>query len=282
VLPDDVRLDAALAKHLKDFVAAGGSLILSGSSGMDVEAKRFLLDAGLAYDGLESPWNPDYLEAGKTLLDTSAGKRLVSSPFVVYERARQVRAAGAEVLATVREPYFNRTWDHFSSHLHSPARPEASKAYQGAFRQGRVVYFSHPLFTAYKNIGQPLLRDLVLAALELLLPLPRVTSGLPSSARLTLQRQDKEKRTLVHLTFAQPALRGSGVAFSGGTPLPLEMVEDTVPLVNVPVSLTLGVRPARVRAVLAGVDLPFDWKDGRASVVVPQMFISETLSFEEA
>jgi hypothetical protein len=37
-----------------------------------------------------------------------------------------------------------------------------------------------------------------------------------------------------------------------------------------------------VRAVLASVDLPFEWKDGRASVVVPHMLISETLAFEEA
>jgi len=281
ILPDEIVLEPKLAAKINAYVAAGGSLILSGTSGMNPAADSFVVDVGAKTTGQESPWNPDYIAALPALKATAPGARLVDSPFVVYERARMVKAAGGEVLAAVHEPYFNRTWDAFCSHQHAPAREERSTAYDAIVRKGRVIYFSHPIFTAYKKIGQPLLRDLVLAALELLLPQTRLTVTMPTSGRVTLQRQAAQKRTLVHLAYAQPALRGGGVAFTGGTPLPLEIVEDTVPLFDVACSLQMPTQPKGVRLALAGTKLPFTWDGSRAVFTVPRIDISETVVIEE-
>ncbi len=46
ILPDDIPVDATLAGRLAAFVAAGGKLILSGTSGLNPDGS-FALDAGI-------------------------------------------------------------------------------------------------------------------------------------------------------------------------------------------------------------------------------------------
>lgn len=272
ILPDEVTLDAALAEKIKTYIGGGGAVLVSGSSGMNAEASRFLIDVGAEYDGTESPWKPDYIEALPAFRNDG---RLIESPFVMYERARMVKARDAEILAAVHEPYFNRSWDAFCSHQHAPARKERSDRYDAVIRKGRVVYFSHPIFTAYKRTGQPLYRDLVLAALSAVCPRRGVRADLPSSGRLTLMRQDAERRTVLHLLFAQPSLRGSSSPMSGQ---PLEIVEDTVSLFDISCSVAIASRPSRVRAVMAETDLAFDWNDGLVTFTVPRVHIHEAVA----
>ena len=71
----------------------------------------------------------------------------------VYERGWAVElapgASGAEVLAHVVPPYFNRDHLHFSSHAQtppavSPGAPLPAGALPAAVRAGRVVYLSFP------------------------------------------------------------------------------------------------------------------------------------------
>jgi hypothetical protein len=141
-------------------------------------------------------------------------------------------------------------------------------------RKGRVVYFSHPIFSAYNRTGQPLYRDLTLAALATVYPRRNVDAGLPSSGRLTLMRQDAEGRCVLHLLYAQPSLRGASSPFSGK---PMEIVEDAVPLFDIACSVAASGRPSRVRAVMADADLPFDWIEGQVRFVVPRVYIHEAI-----
>lgn len=295
VLPDDVRLDETMADKLRAFVSGGGRLLLSGCSGMDVAASRFLLDLGVDYDGRESPWEPDYVAVRSGLFTANSGAagsngapfgpgaaalRLVESPFVVYERARRVKARGAEILAAVHEPYFNRTWDAFCSHQHTPARIEPSDAYDAVMRNGNIIYFSHPIFTAYKRSGQPLHRDLAIAALDLLLSQPAVAAQLPSAGRLTLMRQEGLRRTILHLLHAQPSLRGSAVYFERSYKA-MEIVEDAVPLRGVLCRFRADSRPSSVRLVMAGIELDYAFSGGVVEFTVPEVYIHEAVVIED-
>ena len=283
VLPDEVLLDSALAEKLRAYVAAGGSLILSGSSGMDAGERSFLLDVGADYAGGTSPWNPDYLRVRnlERYTGSKAGARMVDSPFVVYERARMVQAREAEVFADVHTPYFNRDWNHFCSHQHAPFRKEPSAEYHGAIRYGRILYYSHPLFTAYKRSGQPLLRDLLLLGLESLLPGKLPDLAIPSGARMTLMRQEAERRTILHLLYAPPSLRGSSHPFEGCAGQVVEIVEDTVPLRDIPCRIPLPKKPSRVRTVMGEKDLPFNWNSGSVEFIVSYMYIHEAVVFDD-
>ncbi len=65
----------------------------------------FLIDVGATYVG-PANYDTDYLVAGDALIDG-----LVASPFFNYEAAVRVEPdADAEVLATIHEPYFDRTY----------------------------------------------------------------------------------------------------------------------------------------------------------------------------
>ena len=102
------------------------------------------------------------------------------------------------VLAHRAKPYFNRTWEHFCSHQHTP--DEAQIEYPAATSNGRVAYFAHEIFTRYRKYGQPLYRDLVADAINDLLKKPATEfEGLPSQARTALTRQEEYSRYVLHL-----------------------------------------------------------------------------------
>ncbi len=110
VLPDSIPVDDALAEKLLAYLVQGGKLLLSGTSGLSADASRTLLPLGIAPEGW-SPFTTTYFRfAGET------------TDHVMYERGVRARpAAGSQMLAEVVEPYFERAWDHFSSHQQTPS-----------------------------------------------------------------------------------------------------------------------------------------------------------------
>jgi hypothetical protein len=96
------------------------------------------------------------------------------------------------------------------------------------------VYLAFPLCLAYRRHGNPVYRTLVRNAIDLLLPQRLVTAGLPSYGQVTVLRQPPARdRLLVHL-LAYPAERRTAQ---------LDMIEDVVPLRDVPLVLRPGFRP---------------------------------------
>ncbi len=116
ILPDEVPVEGEVAQRLNAFLGQGGKLLLSGRSGLGADG-NFAVPAGIVSKG-EVSFTPSYLRAGKAL-DGS----MTTSPFVVYGTAQAIEAQGAEVLAEVVRPYFNRGYQHFSSHAHTPDDP---------------------------------------------------------------------------------------------------------------------------------------------------------------
>ena len=141
------------------------------------------------------------------------------TPFVMYGVAETVVSRGAEVLAEIVPPYFNRTYRHFSSHQHTPDDPAAAALGAAVTVHGNVAYVAYPIFAMYQAMGQPLYKHVVRGLLDRLLPDPILVTDLPSAGRATLTRQGERNRHVLHLLYGPPQVRGkrvpSGMAARG-------------------------------------------------------------------
>lgn len=276
ILPDAIEPDAQLARRLRAFVKNGGSLLLSGSSGMNPTHTRFLLPIRATVDG-QSDFRPDYLVATPSL-----DPDLVASPIVVYDRAYRIKAKpGARVLAETRLPYFNRTWRHFCSHQHAPPRPERNSSYDGIVHDGRILAFAHPIFGCYFDRGQPHYKYLVRGAIRRLLPESgrEVNVRMPSAGRISLMEQPSENRLLLHLLYCQPQLRGeSGFGWEGRQKM--EIIEDAVPVFDIPCRIRLPRKPRDVRLASTGRAVPFTHRNGAIEFVVRKVDLHELVVIE--
>ncbi len=252
ILPDKILLDEALAQKVDEYVTSGGSLILSHESGLDLHKTHFAPDcAPVSYHG-ELPYSPDFLDCGDTLQ-----KGILDAEYVMYDRGLKVQpVAGAEVLAGIWEPYFNRTWEHFCSHFHTP--PDKKGSDPGVVRKGRVIYFAHPIFGSFGKTGMPAYKYMLLNALKELLPDPLVVADAPSTLHITWNRQPEQKRSVAHLLHYIPERRTLGP----------DIIEDAIPLYDVAVRLKTA-KPSRVYLAPEGQDLPFTVEGEYIAVTVP-------------
>ncbi|RYX81413.1 alpha-amylase [bacterium] len=278
ILPDVFTLDEALIHKLEAFIAGGGKLLLSGQSGLDLSGRQFAKFVGLNWASA-SQWNPDYL-----VPTIESPTPRVRGPFVVHGGAQNVsegRAPGSrvdwETLATRRDPYFNRNYAHFCSHQHTPDATDSE--FPGVLSNGRIAYFAHSIFTAYRELGQPLLRDMVKDALASLLPLPLIQANLPSTARLYLNQQHDHNRAILHLLYATPQKRGADASRWGEGAHMVEVIEDPVPLHDVKVTLRPNRPVKSVRIVPEGppLDFAFHVEEEAISFTVPQVYIHQMI-----
>ena len=262
VLPDGFVLTAATLAKANKFLARGGKLLAAGGALLNADKTAFALDPGAKLRG-RSASDPDYLVA--TALTPAVSVR---SPIVIHGGAYEVKpAAKTQILAERRVPYFNRTWGHFCSHQHAPDSP--AKVAPAATLSDNIAWFAHDIFTRYRQYGQPLYRDFVVAAIDHLLEgkRPAVTT-LPTDGRLNLLEQPKGKRFIAHLLYAPKSLRGA--AQSTTINKSMEVIEDLIPLSNVQVAVWVPRNIKFARLVPEAVDLPFNQKDGVVAFTVPE------------
>jgi hypothetical protein len=276
ILPDEITLGGAFAEKMKAYVAGGGKVLLSGKSGLNNDETEFVLDAGLKVEG-QSEWNPDYV-----IPTELAPTPPVRGPFVVHGGAVDVLPQGeTRVLARRARPYFNRTWEHFCSHQHTPDAEVVE--YPAATSNGRVAYFAHNIFTAYRQLGQPLYRDLVADAINALLPECAASfENLPSQARAALTQQDEYSRYVLHLLYATPVKRGADVSRFASGETSVEVIEDLVPLFDIQCTLRVPQSVKSVRLVPSGEALEYSQENGAVRFVVPKLLCHQMveLSFE--
>lgn len=273
ILPDEIPVDAALAQRLSAFVAGGGALLLSGTSGLGADG-QFAVDAGLEANGAIG-FDPAYIRAGEVL-----GADLPRTPFVVYGSAQAVVSKGAEVLAEIVPPYFNRAYDHFSSHAHAPDDPTAKACGPAATLQGRVAYVAFPIFSIYHRVGQPLYRNLVAGLIRRLLPVPALRTDLPTAGRATLAAQPAHNRHILHLLYGPPQIRGKAIPTRDGSRV-MEMIEDIPAIGPVTASVRLPQAPVRAFEAISGASLPItDTGDGCYAVTLNRLRIHAAVVFE--
>ncbi len=259
ILPDSIPVDEKLRERLSAYLRDGGALLATGTSGLNPEATALTVpELPVQPQGL-SPFTTTYMRSQPPFDD-----KVPASDHVVYPRgARVLPVDGAETVARVVEPYFERAWDHFSSHRQTPA--DRLTDYAAAVVKGRVGYVNFPLFSMYAGYGNYTCRTLLEILLARLLPEPLLRVDGPVGVEASLTRQPG--REIVHLLF-YPALYGA-------------IIEDIVPLHNLPVALRMARKPQQVMLVPEKVALPFDYADGYCRFTVPELRGHAMIAVEE-
>lgn len=256
ILPDVHRFDEELLKRVQDFLANGGKLILSHESGLGVDGTKFVLpEMGVEYFGA-SPYAGnagDYFEVLE-----GANEDIDSDVQFSYAPGSLVKAqSGAVVLARIWKPYFDRTYEHFSSHHQTPFDQPTDEA--AVTQHGNVVYVSFPIFDSYAKNAYAVHKLLVRNCLRRLLPDPLIEAELPSTAEVSLTEQ--EKKRIVHVLHYPASRRAPD----------LDIVEDVVPLANVPIALRMEKEPSRVYLAPQRRSLKVVFDGKYARIVVPSV-----------
>ncbi|MCG3150493.1 MAG: hypothetical protein PCFJNLEI_03979 [Verrucomicrobiae bacterium] len=242
ILPDAIPVSASLAKRLRVYLKQGGKLLATGTSGLSADGMKVLLpELRIKPAGL-SPYTATYF-------------RFNGGDHVMYDRG--VRVTSQHTISRIVEPYFERTWDHFSSHFQTPG--DKLTRYAAATVCENVGYISYPIFSAFATHGNYPYRLLVKEVLDRLLPEPLLRLDAPTSTEATVMQQGR--RTIVHLLNYCPEHRTKTI----------DIVEDSVPLYSVPVSLKFVKRPKFVYLAPSREALIFDVRGNRVNVVVPEV-----------
>jgi hypothetical protein len=266
VIPDTGILSADGVARLKAFVAGGGKLLLSNQALVDGGNFQLADEMGLDCQ-CECASNPDYFQITDPALfgpvtQPDFGYSLYEGP-----ATRTAPRAGTQVLAEGYETYFNRTWEHFTSHGFTP--PVKDKAgYPAVTRKGNVIYLHGPIFTAYQKHGNLTFRALVGKCLDLLLPAPLVRTDAPATAEVALTRQPG--RLLAHVVNYHACRRATAHVEALETPVPLH---DVTLAAQTPATTAFLVR--------SGENLPVTRDGDYAVVTIPKVSIGEIVVFAE-
>lgn len=259
VVPDRFVPDPTTVRKLKAYLQKGGKVLLSHRAFVDAQGNFALADvAGFSLRD-ESVWDCEYLLISKALSDG-----IPDMPHVVNAPGMVAETKNAKVLATVGEPYFNRTWRHFTSHRHAPMAKTTRRPAIVQSADGRIVYFAHPLFHLYAQHGYLVYRQLVVNALRSLVPDRALETDAPSFAHVTLTQQNKRNRKarwMVHLLAYAPIRRTRTI----------DIVEEPVRLNDVHLQVRTGKRPQRIYLAPQRTELPFEFADGVTAFCVPMV-----------
>ncbi|SEQ55812.1 Beta-galactosidase trimerisation domain-containing protein [Faunimonas pinastri] len=280
VLPDYIRLTDEQASRLRTFIANGGKVIASFESGLSQDGSEFILtELGVRLDS-DGPRDlagklvrgkvferHDYAQYVKPREALSKDMKPAERP--IYIRGTDVSAQpGSTVLADLVEPYFDRTYQHYISHLQAPSTGHVGKP--AVVQNGSVIYFNSPIATQYEQCAPLWVRQLFLNAVDILLPDPLVRHEGPSTLEVSILRQAEENRDVVHLLHYVPERRGAE----------FDTIEDVLPVFGVKLSIrsdhpveTITLEPQRVQ-------LPFEERDGRIEVNVLKVHGHQMLSLK--
>jgi hypothetical protein len=265
ILPDEITVGDELKAKLDAYLAQGGKLFLTGTSGLSADGKQALFDIGGQVSGL-SEFNPDYVLPVQQLRAD-----FVSSPFVVYTRGMRLKATDGESLGEVYDPYFNRTYEHYCSHQHTPYKPSPN-GFDCGVKKGNILYLAHPVFAWYRGWGAVAAKDYILGAIRRLLGEDlSLTTNMPSTARVNLNEQPAENRYVLHLLYANTIARGGALAMHGGnlqSSGTIEVIEELMPLADVKISIKLPKPVKRVSLEPQGTDLPFETDGNRVTMTL--------------
>jgi len=262
ILPDDIRVDAALSQKLTDYLETGGHVIASFLSGIDADTNAVTFAAlpicprteitytldGQPARGKVFPANDfaDYVIPSEQI-----SKGLHTTEYVMYTKEIEVDAAeDGEVLAYVTKSAFNRSYLHYCSHRQAPSLGVQDGA--AIVRKGGLVYFAHPIFTQYQQFSPVWCRQLVVNVIDLFLE-PVLRHDGPSTLLTTLNEQKEQRRYVLHALHYIPEKRSEFMS----------VIEESIPLYNIQFSLKPEHHIQEIRLVPENESVPFTVEDGR-------------------
>ena len=252
IIPSRSCLTEEQALKVNNWVKKGGKLIVFENGALDASGKQFILDVGATF--LEkSPFQVDY-----TIVEPALLSNMVESPFLNYQSGLRVKPTSGTTLASIREPYFDRTYEHYSGHQDTPYRPENS-AYPAVLKNGSVIFFAHHLDKLYFENGVKLHREIVKNAIDLLYTSPILkVSNLPSCGRVSFLKQETKNRYVAHILYATPISRGD-----------VMVVEDFLPIPGVEIEVNVPEKVTKVYQIPDGKKLDFERKGNKLLIKVP-------------
>lgn len=246
IFPDNIWFDENLARKAEEYVANGGKIIATGKSGLNKEHTRCMLEClGISYRG-EAPFSVDFIMPNKVI-----GKNLPETEHVMYQRGEYVEPTTGSVLADTYVPYFNRTWEHFCSHRHTPSKHEIG--YPAVIKNGECVYFMHPLFSVYQSKHPRWCREIMKDVLEMLLPEQIIRHDGPTTMVVTLNEQKQEKRYVMHALHYIPMKNCDD----------LYTIDDIIPLYQVKFSVQTERPIKKMCCVPENIEIPFVKNENR-------------------
>lgn len=276
ILADDLRISPELKTRLDAFLARGGKLILSGASILRKDEDVPAFDLPCEYAGV-NPLFPGYIKAAPEFAPD-----FVKTPFVMYQPSHRIKVKSGTSLGEIYDPYFNRTYAHFSSHQHTPYQPDPS-GYDAGVMTDNILYFAHPVFGLYAGYGNVALKQFVAKAILAFAgrELP-VHTNLPSQGRATLMKQEDEKRYVLHLLYVNTINRGSKMEMSGGNvrnATTIEVIEELNPVDNITASVKVPETIRRITLEPQGIELPVQQTDGRYEVKLDRLTCHQMVVF---
>ncbi len=260
IFPDVNITDDKLIEKIRNFVKCGGKVIASGKA--LTKNGEFFLDTGAKFIR-KNEFKPTYLIP---CYETVNG----TTEYIMRCNSFNIEPIECETVAYMQNPYFNRTAEHFCSHMHAPNNPDETLA--GAVIKGNIAYIGWDIFTAYAKHGHLCFKELFsFVAKKLMGDETTVFADIPDRAVVTYTRQENESRNILHLLFAHTTVRGEKT----------EVIEDTVPLYNVRCSVKHNSKPSKVTVALTGEELPFEYNNGRAEFTVPKVDIHQMIVIKD-
>lgn len=264
ILPDEIYFDRELTQKVQAFLENGGKIIATCHSGLNEQKTGFALDFGLEYHG-EMEYTPIFMQ-----IEDAREAGIEPMKYVSRYGSTKVSAQGASVFSSVWTPYFNRTYDNFSSHRHFPYDKKTDFAAIAQYQN--IVYIAAPVFGTYIEYGEALWRQLIALAMQKLHYRPKVCSDLPPHCEVTVRRQPG--RTIIHVLnyFYQRKSRQ------------MDIVDSMLPLHNRHIRLRSGAAPKQVYLAPQNTPCTFEMRDGYCEVLVPKLsgHTMVVLEWEEA
>jgi len=271
ILPDNIIVSKEFEEKINKYVYDGGSVLATFESGLNEDKTEFNLKGlgvkvkdKLTCDIYGNQVKGNVYErndyADYIFPKGEIGKGLPETEHVMYIKGLEVDALpGSEVLAKVVLPFFNRTYEHFSSHRQ--ASSSGITGYDGIVKNEKYIYFAHPIFTQYRENAPKWCKTLLINALNMLLPESILRHDGPSTMITAVNEQKKENRWVIHLLNYLPLRRCKNI----------DTIEDIIPLYNIKISIKLLENLKDIQLVPEKEELKYEVKDGRVEFVVPKV-----------
>ena len=255
IMPDNIVVNSELKEKIDNYIKNGGKIIASYKSGLDKESNKFELDSlGVRFVS-EAEYNPDFI-----VPEGEIGEGLYNMEYTMYMKGLKVEnTLIGQPLSYANNPYFNRTWEHFCSHLHTPSSGE--RAYPAIVGTESSIYFSHPIFSQYEANAPKWCKILVSNAIKMLIGDSIVVSNLPSTALINLNEQKKENRFILHVLHYIAQRKGPTI----------DIIEDKIPLYNSEFSLALNKDIKGIKLVPNNTELKWKLEGGRVKFAVEKI-----------
>ena len=274
VVADQCLLEDETVAALHRYVREGGTLLLTGRSGLwDAGGRRRDVDPFAELLGLERPAQlPAPLHFLRLDAAWGGAADLPEVPIQLWGAASRVRLAGARALGHLLEPRAEAWrdgirdrdhWQHWT--VSGTAPPSGTVAGVGIatheYGAGRALYMSVDPFALYYSEAQHLVGQLLALLFEEIAPAPARRLVVTKPRQVEAVLAESGGRILVHL-LNYAAQKRSGLLVNN---------EEIPPVFDLAVEVRLASRPARALLVPGDAALGFEHEGGRVRVRIPRL-----------